>query len=169
MTEIIEALKWVVLNYGAHILSLGASFGIFLWIAYRNAGTDTLKTVNSLVLLNSQQLVQLQADIRDLTAKYIELLKSSGEAVAREMLSANKLQNFMVLSESNKAEWILERDGLKQDIETANETLKEQSIQIAELRQQVQELLALVKVRDAEIKDLKEDSAISEQDKEFKS
>lgn len=155
MTEIIEALKWFLLNYGLSTLSLVVSVGVFLWLMFRNAGADTLKTVNSLVVLNSEQLVQLQTDYRDLTAKYIELLKSSGEAVAREMLADNKLQNFMVLFESDKAEWLLEREGLKKDIE--------------ELKQQVKELLALVKVRDAEIKDLKEDSAISEQDKEFKS
>lgn len=167
MTEFIEALKWFLLNYGLSTLSLVVSFGVFLWIIYRNAAADTLKTVNSLVLLNSQQLVQLQADYRDLMAKYIEILKQNGESISRAMLSDNKLQNFMVLSESDKAEWVLERDGLKLDIKTANEMLKAQSLQIAELKQQVQELLALVKVRDAEIADLKDDNPISEIDKEI--
>lgn len=167
MAEFIEALKWFLLNYGLSTLSLVVSFGVFLWIIYRNAAADTLKTVNSLVLLNSQQLVQLQADYRDVMAKYIEILKQNGESISRAMLSDNKLQNFMVLSESDKAEWIVERDGLKQDIKTANEMLKAQSLQIAELKQQVQELLALVKVRDAEIADLKDDNPISEIDKEI--
>lgn len=153
METFIEGIKWLLVNYGLSTLSLVVSVGVFLWLMFRNAGADTLKTVNSLVLLNSEQLVQLQADYRDVMAKYIEILKTSGETVGRAMLADNKLQNFMVLSESNKAEWLLERDGLKKDIE--------------ELKQQVKELLALVKVRDEEIKDLKEDNSISEVDKEI--
>lgn len=153
MDAFIEGIKWVLLQYGVPTLILGATIGLLIWIIARNSGTDTLKTVNSLMLLNGQQLAQLQADFRDVTAKYIELLKQNGESVSRAMLADNKLQNFMVLSESNKAEWLLERDGLKKDIE--------------ELKQQVKELLALVKVRDEEIKDLKEDNSISEVDKEI--
>lgn len=167
MVELIEGAKWLLLTYGFPTLILATAIGLLVWIIARNSSTDTLKTVNSLVLLNSQQLVQLQTDYRDLMAKYIETLKAIGEAINRAMLSDNKLQNFMVLSESDKAEWVLERDGLKQDIKTANEMLKAQSLQIAELQQQVKDLLALVKVRDAEIADLKDDNPISEIDKEI--
>lgn len=169
MNAFIEGIKWLLVNYGLSTLSLVVSVGVFLWLMFRNAGADTLKTVNSLVLLNSEQLVQLQADYRDLMAKYIEILKTSGETVGRAMLADNKLQNFMVLSESNKAEWVLERAGLKKDIADANAKLDSQSAQILELKQQVQELLLLVSKRDAEIADLKEDNPVSESNKEHSS
>lgn len=106
-----------------------------------NKGRRHFKALKRQQASQAAQLSQLEANYLDLMAKYIGLIKSNGETVGRAMLADNKLHNFMVIAEGDKADWIKERDGLKKDI--------------AELKIQVQELLALVKERDKEIVDLK--------------
>lgn len=166
MEALIDGAKWFLVNYGLPTLILVLALALILYIVARNSGADTLKTVNSLAVQNNslavqnnQQLIQLQTDYREVIKLYIGLLKSSGDTNTTLGLSDEKLRNFMLLYDGDKADWIKERDGLKRELATAIKKLDAQSTEIADLKKQIEALLLRIESKDAEIVDLKNDKS----------